>query len=93
MALQITGIRKPNPHDSHVAVSHYRWIDHDDDTTGIDKREDLIRWMEKNEVRAYVASGNGKVWCGIRENTHGTKYLQTYANEKWNDNLLELPQC
>ena len=92
-ALEITGIRKPDPDDPHEAISHYRWHDDDDDTAGIDEREALIKWMEDNSVKAYVADGAGKVWCGIRENKHGTKYLQTHADRKWTDNLLALPQC
>lgn len=93
MALQITGIRKPNPSDPHEAISHYRWLDHDDNTTGIDEREALIAWMEENKVKAFVANGSDKVWCGIRKNQHGTKYLQTYADDQWNNNLLSLDQC
>ncbi len=92
MGLQITGIRKPNPSDSHTAISHYRWIDDTDNTTGIDEREGLIKWMEANKVDAYVGTGASKVWCDIRENDYGTKYLQTYADKKWTNNLLALPQ-
>ncbi len=93
MALEITGIRKPEPNDPHEAISHYRWHDDDDNTNGIDERTALIKWMEDNKVDAYVANGSGKVWCAIRENKYGTKYLQTYADKTWNDNLLSLPQC
>lgn len=93
MALQITGIRKPNPTDPHEAISHYRWFDHSDNTAGIDEREALIAWMEKNEVSAFVSNGSSKAWCGIRKNQYGTKYLQTYADEQWNNNLLSLEQC
>jgi hypothetical protein len=93
MALQITGIRKPDPDDPHEAISHYRWHDNSDNTNGIDEREALIKWMKANKVDAYVADGTDKVWCEIRENRYSTKYLQTYADGKWTDNLLALPQC
>jgi hypothetical protein len=93
MALEITGIRKPNPQDPHEAVSHYRWYDDEDNTRGIDEREALISWMQSHKVDAYVADGASKVWCGIRENSHGTKYLQTYSDSKYTNNLLSLPQC
>jgi hypothetical protein len=92
MALQITGIRKPNPDDPHEAISHYRWHDDVDNSNGIDEREALIKWMEDNKIRAYVADVSKKIWCGIRKNAHGTKYLQTYADDKWTNNLLALPQ-
>lgn len=93
MALQITGIRKPDPEDPHEAISHYRWLDDTDNTVGIDEREALIKWMEINKIDAYVADGTRKVWCAIRENKHSTKYLQTYSDGEWSNNLLALPQC
>lgn len=94
MALQITGIRKPDPTDPHEAVSHYRWYDNVEDTRGIDEREALIRWMESHNTDAYVLDSDGhKVWCDIRKNSHGTKWLQTYADKKYTNNLLLLPQC
>jgi hypothetical protein len=95
MSLQITGVRKPNRNDPHEAISHYRWYDDDDNTRRLDERVVLIAWMERNEVSAYVIDKdtNKKVWCDIRTNQHGTKYLQTYADKKWTDNLLALPEC
>lgn len=95
MALQIIGVRKPDRSNPHEAISHYRWYDDVENTRGTDNREELIKWMEKNKVSAYVLDKDTgrKVWCGIRENKYGTKYLQTYADKKWSDNLLALPEC
>lgn len=93
MALEITGIRKPEPQDPHEAISHYRWYDDADDTRGIDEREALIRWMESHNTDAYVKDGAVKIWCDIRKNSYGTKYLQTYSDNKYSNNLLSLPQC
>jgi Protein of unknown function (DUF3892) len=92
MALQITGIRKPDPNDSHTAISHFRWHDDVDGTNGIDERVALIKWMEDNKVGAYVSVSAGTVACTIRENQHGTKYLETRPDNTGKDNLLSLPQ-
>lgn len=92
MSLEITAIRKHNPQDSHEAVSHYGWRKQNN-TTGIDTREDVISYLERNKEKAYVADGVvSKVWCDIRDNGR-IKYLQTYADGKWSNNLLSLPQC
>jgi len=91
MALQITHIRKLNPQDPHEAISHYG-SPKKDGTLAIYEREFLIKWLEDNKVKAYVADGSSEVWCGIRDNGR-IKYLQTYADSKWSNNLLSLPQC
>ena len=93
MALEITGIRKPDPNDPHEAISHYRWRKDASGETGIDERLEVISYLERNDEKAYVADGNTKIWCAIRKNQHGTKYLQTYADSEWSNNLLSLPQC
>jgi hypothetical protein len=93
MALQITGIRKPGGRsNSHEAISHYRWRKDANGETGIDTRIDVISYLERNGEKAYVKVGNLTAWCAIRTNEHGTKYLQTHADNQWSDNLLSLPE-
>ncbi len=91
MPLQITHIRKPVPNDPHEAISHYG-SPKEDGTLGIYEREYLIKWLEDNNIKAFVSDTSNKVWCGIRDNGH-IKYLQTFADDKWSNNLLSLPQC
>jgi len=91
MSLQITGIRKPDPDSPHEAISHYRWRKDGDGSVGIDTRDSVINYLEQQNEKAYVADGSNKIWCGIRNNGH-IKYLQTYADDKWSNNLLALPQ-
>lgn len=92
VSLQITGIRKPggaqNPHE---AISHYGWRKDSNGETGISERLEVINYLEANRESAYVSVGGNMVWCDIRVNEHGTKFLQTYADNKYNDNLLSLP--
>lgn len=91
MSIRITHIRKPNPQSPHDAISHYG-TPKGDGTLGIHEREAFIKWLEDNKEKAYVSVGSNTVWCGIRNNGH-IKYLQTYADNTWSDNLLSLPQC
>lgn len=94
MAFQITGIRKPggaaNPHE---AISHYRWVDDGGEKSGITDRLTVVGWVQDRKIPAYVSDGFNKVWCGVRQNQHGTKFLQTHADNKWSNNLLALPPC
>jgi hypothetical protein len=91
MSIQITHVRKQDRGSKHEAISHYG-CPNKDGTLGIHERESFIKWLEDNEVKAYVSDGTNKAWCGIRDNGH-IKYLQTYADKVWTDNLLSLPSC
>lgn len=94
MAFQITGIRKPGgAANSHEAISHYRWVDDGKTAPHIDERMTVVGWVEGKKIPAYVADGNNKIWCQVRENSNGTKFLQTVADGQWSNNLLALPEC
>ena len=41
----------------------------------------------------YTKEGNASVWVGVKISAAGNKYLQTYADGIWRDNLLALPEC
>lgn len=93
MSFQITGIRKPGgASNAHEAISHYRWEDDESTKSGITERLTVVGWVEDG-ISAYVADGTRKVWCEVRQNEHGTKYLQTVADGQWSNNLLALPEC
>ncbi|HEU4966421.1 MAG TPA: DUF3892 domain-containing protein [Candidatus Saccharimonadales bacterium] len=96
MALRITGIRKDNGNHNnpHEAVTDYRWENDADGSTGISSRMDMVNWLESNQNNeAYVRDMRGKVYCYVNTNRYGTKFLQTYADNRWTDNLLSLPEC
>lgn len=91
MSIRITHIRKPNAQSPHEAISHYG-CPKNDGSLGVYEREFFIKWLEDNNTKAYVSDGTNRVWCSIRNNGH-IKYLQTYSDDTWTNNLLSLPQC
>jgi Protein of unknown function (DUF3892) len=43
---------------------------------------------------AYVRDARGnQAGVETREHANGTKFLQTFADRVWTDNLLALPEC
>jgi hypothetical protein len=92
MAIRITGIRKPggaqNPHE---AISHYRWVEDGTNKTSINPRPDVVEWVDSG-IRTYVQDVSGQVNCRANVSQGGTRFLQTYADGRWTDNLLSLPQ-
>jgi hypothetical protein len=96
MAIRITCINKSGGHhaDPHHAIEYLGWINEESGKTGKNTRLEIYNWVKDENGTAYVRdSKNNNAFVGIRENSNGTKFLQTYADKVWTDNLLELPEC
>jgi hypothetical protein len=96
MAIRITCINKSGGYhaDPHHAIERLGWINQENGKTGNNTRLEIYDWIKQQNGVAYVLdSRNNKALVGTRENAHGTKYLQTYADQVWTDNLLALPEC
>ena len=96
MSVRITCINKSSGYhaDQHHAITHLGWIEDGTGKTGKSTRMEMYDWIKNNNGVAYVLDARGnKAYVGTRENQYGTKYLQTYADQVWTDNLLALPEC
>jgi hypothetical protein len=94
MAVRITAVRKDrgNHYNPHEAISHYKWLDEHTGESKITNRPDMVVWVEGGG-RAYVSSMEGTVDCFVNRSSAGTKFLQTNADSRSSNNLLNLPEC
>jgi hypothetical protein len=84
--VQVTCIKKHLKDSSLEGISHlggpkWQW------TT-----EEVITSIEAKTNTFFTLVGGNRSEIGI-VNGPKRKYLRTYADGKWNDNLLSLPQC
>jgi carbohydrate-selective porin OprB len=96
MAIRIACINKSQGYhqDPHHAISHLGWTNDADGKTGKNTRLEIYDWLKTEGAQAYVADRYGnKAYLYPRENANGTKFVQTYADKVWTDNLLSLPEC
>lgn len=97
MSIRITCINKSGGwhEDPHAAISNLGWINEANNNTGKNTRIEVYDWLKANPSQnAYVLDRFGnKAYVSTRENSSGTKFLQTYADRVWTDNLLSLPEC
>ena len=96
MAIRITCINKTQGYhqDPHHAISNLGWTNEATGAQGKNTRLQIYDWIKNENGNAYVADAFGnKALVGTRENAYGTRYLQTYADKVWTDNLLSLPEC
>lgn len=95
MAVRVICINKAggDHSDPHEAISSYGWINESTGKKGKNDRDTMVDWVENKNGRAYVKDANGEVNFYVNVSRAGTKYLQTYADGRWADNLLKLPEC
>jgi hypothetical protein len=96
VAIRITCINKSGGYhaDPHHAISNLGWVEDVTGKTGKSTRLEIYDWIKNQNGVAYTLdSRSNRANIGTRENASGTKYLQTYADKVWTDNLLALPEC
>jgi Protein of unknown function (DUF3892) len=49
--------------------------------------------IEQNTHRFFTSEGGVTASVGVRTSAAGNKFLQTYADGVWKDNLLALKEC
>lgn len=96
MSVRITCINKSGGYhqDPHHAISNLGWTNDGTGKTGKSTRLEMYNWLKNDKGVAYVQDWQGnKAYLYPRENSHGTQFVQTYADGVWTDNLLALPEC
>ena len=55
-------------------------------------RQQVVDLIEARTNTFYTLVGSNRAEVGVVDGPNG-KYVRTYADGKWNDNLLALPEC
>lgn len=96
MAVRITCIGKAGgDHENpHVAISSLGWVNEENNERGTSTRLEMYDWIKNQAGYAYVRDATGnQVQVGTAESRSGTKFVRTYRDRVWTDNLLALPEC
>jgi Protein of unknown function (DUF3892) len=96
MTVRITCINKDggNHENPNAAISYLGWTEDGTGNTGKSTRLEMYDWIKHQNGKAYVRDANGNTaWVGTAETAGGTKYVRTYRDNTWTDNLLSLPEC
>jgi uncharacterized protein DUF3892 len=84
--VQVTCINKRDRDSRHEGITHlggatWKWT-----------RAQVISSIEAGTNTFYTVSSGSRANIGVVNGEFG-KYVRTYANGKWTDNLLSLPEC
>jgi len=86
--VQVTCINKANRENQYTGITHlgsstgnWRWT-----------RQEVIVSIENKTNTFFTLVHGNRSEIGVVDGPTG-KYLRTYADGDWNDNLLSLPEC
>jgi Protein of unknown function (DUF3892) len=92
VAIRITHIRQSGG-SGHEHIIHLWWTNPATGKTGDDTRTAIVSWIEGKDGKAYTEDAQGnRADVRVIAPSHGEKYLRTYADGRWTDNLLALPR-
>jgi len=84
--VQLSRVRLVAPGTGHEHISYLG------DNTTMWTRAQIVAWIESGEYGFYTNDGYRKAYVHVRTSSLGTKYVQTYADNVYTDNLLALPR-
>lgn len=88
--VRVTCITKPNPLSQHEHITHLG-----NPPSWIWTREQVIRSIKAKENTFFVLdpTSGRRADIGVVHEDGKLPYLRTYADGRWNNNLLSLNQC
>jgi len=90
---RIDCVHKPNRNSPHEHITHVGGPSPDGNGRWKETTPNVVRFIESQQHRFYTKEGNASAWVGVRTSAAGNKFLQTYADGIWKDNLLALSEC
>ena len=92
MAIEITHVRSGSTRKTEDEIVRYKWRSIEDGEIRDSDKPTLIDWIENKNGKAYVGNGSSRVSVGVVKPQSGQPYLRTYADGKWTNNLVNLPE-
>lgn len=98
MSIRITCVSKAggdhlNPHEG---ITDVCWKNEQTNAEGCSTREQMVDFIEKyGDHSVYVKDNRGVAYVGVvtPKESWRKKFLRTFADGIWNDNLLALREC
>lgn len=90
---RIDCINKPDRNSSYDRITHVGGPNPDGTGRWKDSVPNVISFIEAKIHQFYTLEGGNKAYVGVRTSSAGNKYIQTYADGVWKDNLLALDEC
>lgn len=90
---RIDCVNKPDRNSRHEHITHVGGSKPDGAGRWKDTVANVCALIEAKTHRFYTKEDGKVAWVGVNVSAAGRKYLQTYADGVWTNNLLALNEC
>lgn len=90
---RIDCINKPDRNSAHDHITHVGGPKPDGSGRWKDTVPNVVGLIEAKTHRFYTNENGAVAWVGVNTSSSGRKFLQTYADGVWTNNLLALKEC
>lgn len=91
MSIRITAVRLTGG-QTHQHITRVWWTNPANGESRDNTRAEVVSWIEHENGKAYVDEDGCRVDVLVVTPASGPKFLRTYADGVWKDNLLALPR-
>lgn len=88
--VNITHVRMSQNGSGHEHIARVKWVEVGGGSVGENTRQEMAEWIDGGGVAVVRRSGIPEARVGVVDAV--PKYIQTYADGRWNNNLLSLPR-
>ncbi|MDX9739267.1 MAG: DUF3892 domain-containing protein [Candidatus Dojkabacteria bacterium] len=81
-----------NHNNPHEGITHYGWKNSVGKTVR-STRDQMLKYLDDGNHAYVISNHDTKAYCYIRTSTTGNRFLQTYADSQYTNNLLSLNEC
>lgn len=85
---RIDCVNKPDRNSPHEHITHVGGPNPDGGGRWKESVARVVQFIENKQHRFYTKEGNATAWVSTCASPAGRKFLQTYADGIWKDNLL-----
>jgi len=88
--IYVTAVHMSSGGTRHEHMESVRWRDSTENKIGESTVQTMVKFIEDSNT--VQVQGPPAVNVGVNKTSAGRKYIQTYADKTWTNNLLALPR-
>lgn len=91
MSIQVTHVRFNGSIKTHESIVRYKWKSDQDGNVGDNDKPSMVAFIDDAKGAVHTGTGANSAAVGVVREANVQPFLRSYADGKWNNNLVNLP--